>query len=373
MRGMGLDTVMARIAINGRFVARDLTGQERFAFETVRELDGLLQEGDDVVVVVPEYADEQKLSFLKNIKVEKVGQVRSHFWEQISFSSYLRKSGRQPLNLCATCPICAPGWATIYDVAEYKLKEKSHNLYARLSRVWHRLMHRAIKKRADKVLTISRYSYNELRDFLGIDEGRLVLIGCGWQHMNRIAADDSVLNEHPELIKMEYYLSVSSITPQKNFKWVREVAKRNKNSIFAVAGKKSGLSSETIDSRDEENIVYLGYVSDEQLRSLMENAKAFLHPALYEGFGMTPLEALSVGSDLIISTATCLPEIYGDSAHYIDPYDYDVDLADILAEPVGSKDDTLARHSWKRNAEVIYDLIRGSSSSDAPSEGHVHG
>ena len=83
-----------------------------------------------------------------------------------------------------------------------------------------------------------------------------------------------------------------------------------------------------------DNVIYLGFVSDEEMKTLMANCKAFIHPALYEGFGITPMEAMSVGAELIISNAACLPEIYGKSAHYIDPHNSDVDLDKLLSEPV---------------------------------------
>jgi glycosyltransferase involved in cell wall biosynthesis len=58
------------------------------------------------------------------------------------------------------------------------------------------------------------------------------------------------------------------------------------------------------------NIHFTGYLTDGEIKALMQNCRAFIHPAIYEGFGIPPLEAMSCGADLIISTATCLPEIY---------------------------------------------------------------
>lgn len=90
----------------------------------------------------------------------------------------------------------------------------------------------------------------------------------------------------------------------------------------------------------------------------MSECKAFIHPAIYEGFGIPPIESLSCGAKLIVSTATCLPEIYGKSAHYIDPYNYDVDLNELLSEPVAPASEVLERFSWEREAEKLYEILK---------------
>ena len=90
----------------------------------------------------------------------------------------------------------------------------------------------------------------------------------------------------------------------------------------------------------------------------MKGCRAFIHPAVYEGFGIPPIEALSCGAELIISNTTCLPEVYGKSAHYIDPYNYDVDLDELLKEPIASASEVLGRYSWVEEAKKLLMLLR---------------
>lgn len=94
------------------------------------------------------------------------------------------------------------------------------------------------------------------------------------------------------------------------------------------------------------------------MKALMKNCKAFIHPAKYEGFGITPMEAMSVGAPIIISNAACLPEIYGNSAHYIDPDVSDVDLNFILSEKVEPSENVLDNYSWRKSAENFANAIR---------------
>ena len=107
-----------------------------------------------------------------------------------------------------------------------------------------------------------------------------------------------------------------------------------------------------------ENMFFTGYISDGQIKSLMSHCKAFIHPAIYEGFGIPPLEAMSCGATLILSTATCLPEIYGKSAHYIDPYCYDIDLDVIVQEHVEKSQIVLEKYNWSIEAKKLLHIIQ---------------
>ena len=65
----------------------------------------------------------------------------------------------------------------------------------------------------------------------------------------------------------------------------------------------------------------------------------------------TNLEALALGAPVALANATCLPELYGDTARYFDPYDYDVDLDALAAQPVAAPDEVLKKYSWDKTAE----------------------
>ena len=85
----------------------------------------------------------------------------------------------------------------------------------------------------------------------------------------------------------------------------------------------------------------------------MKHCKLFLHPAVFEGFGIPPLEALALGAPIALANATCLPELYGDTARYFDPYDYDTDLDRLAAQPVAAPDEVLQKYSWDRTAQFL--------------------
>jgi glycosyltransferase involved in cell wall biosynthesis len=72
-----------------------------------------------------------------------------------------------------------------------------------------------------------------------------------------------------------------------------------------------------------ENVTSLGYVEDEDLPLLYGGARVFLYPSLHEGFGLPPLEAMACGTPVIAGRSGSLPEVLGDGALWVDPYDVD--------------------------------------------------
>ena len=71
----------------------------------------------------------------------------------------------------------------------------------------------------------------------------------------------------------------------------------------------------------EKNIIFTGYVSEEEVPLLMSGAHVFVFPSLYEGFGMPPLEAMACGTPVVTSNAASLPEVVGDAGICVDPFD----------------------------------------------------
>lgn len=346
---------MKKYAINGRFVVRNITGQERFAIEITRELDNLVKPGE-IELIIPQYAKEERIPSYKNIKIVKYGNVKSHLWEQISFFFYLLKTRRTGISFCTTCPLLKPDINTMHDINQNVNPYLFKSLYGRLSTIWHSMMLYSSLYFGKKLLTVSEFSKKEIITHFKVNPDKIIVLGNGWQHITRTSIDDSLFLKYPQLKDKQYYFAASSLTPQKNFDWIVNAATKNPKELFAIAGKKEKLSNEFI-SQIPSNLLFLGYVTDEQMRSLMQHCKAFIHPAVYEGFGIPPMEALANGAQIIISNAACLPEIFEDAAHYINPYNSNVDLNKLLEVPVAPALKILNKYSWEKEAKKLYSLL----------------
>lgn len=347
---------MAKIAFNGRFLTKGLTGQERFASELLMQLDKICKKGEFCVVTsenaltIPQY---------HNIEVIQTGKLKREAWEQFCLGPYLSKHKMKCVNLTTTFALGHCDVVCLHDLALFEIAKKfTHSWYGMAGLIWKRMLFRIAANKADKILTVSYYSKEKLNSILGIPKDKITVISNAWQHYNRVEKDDTIFERLPFAKDGEYFFAMSSLSPQKNFVWIMEVAKRNPQLQFVITGKAEGFTHLGAEDLKTDNLHFTGYLKDGEIKSLMKHCRAFIHPAIYEGFGIPPIEAMSCGAQLILSPATCLPEIYGKSAHYIDPYNYDVDLEALLKEPVAPASEVLNKYSWEEEAKKLLKLLR---------------
>ena len=341
-----------KYAFNGLLFTQRQTGVMRFAREILKELDQICQL-NEFVLVVPEYI-KQTPQF-KNIKVVKYGSIKGNLWEQISFPKFLRKNKMKGFNFNNTCPVFSPSATVIHDVA-YKLHpEFGTSVHGKLSNIYHRIIYTRLAKSKEKIFTVTYFSKYQLIDVYKINPERIKVIGNAWQHIEKIQFDDSILTKN-NLIPGSYYFTLGSLSIMKNTKWVLKVAEKNPDCLFVLAGAKSKGTSG--DFKELKNVIFLGFVSDEQVKSLIKNCKAFIYPSIYDGFGIPPLEALSLRATVICSSAACLPEVYRNSVHFIDPYCTDINIEKVLEEKIDPAESVLDRYSWKKSASQLYEYLK---------------
>lgn len=342
---------MKKFAFNGFLFSQRQTGTMRYAREILLEMDHLVHP-DELSLVVPKYAEH--VPNLKTIKVVKFGKTKGSLWEQIDYPRYLKKTGQEGFGFNNTFPLLCPGMLVIYDIA-YKLHGKYYKtIHDKISKMYHRLIFFISAKKQFPIVTVSYFTKYQLIDYYHIDPRRITVIGSAWQHFKRIEENQRIL-ESLHIDSGNYYFTLGSIVGLKNTKWILEIAKKNPLDIFVITGKKDLAVKKLFDL--PLNVIYTDYISDGEIKSLMKNCKAFIFPSIYEGFGLPPLEALSQGAQVICSNAASLPEIYGSSVHYIDPYDTKVNLDKLLSEPVGQPDIVLNKFSWRKSAEKLYTLL----------------
>lgn len=340
-----------KFIINGLFLSQKTTGVHRFARETLAEFDHLVKKGDYSIAIPMKI---KELPTFQNLEYIVVGKHQGYLWEQLDFARFLVKENAISINLCNSEPLFKPGIICIHDVAYKTHPEYFRTLHGRLSVIWHRLVYRRAAKSMYPIITVSYFSKYSLVDTYKIAPHRICVIGNGWQHVKRFNLDESVL-ERNNLQKGQFYFTLGNINYNKNTNWVIKYAKNHPSETFVLSGLKAKNSDINVDN--VENVKWLGFLSDDEILALYKNCKAFIFPSIHEGFGIPPMEALSQGAQIIVANTTCLPEIYLGSAHYIDPYDTDVDLERLLKEDVDSGEEVLKRYGWDMSAYKLYTLL----------------
>jgi len=208
-----------------------------------------------------------------------------------------------------------------------------------MKRIRERTVASLMAKKADKIIASSNSLKNELDRYLGVAEEKVEVIHSGLDQ--RFFADSNIdakkmLEKFG--INKKYILFLGTLEPSKNitrllraFAKLKEKYKNNNGKKFeyqlVLAGKKGWLSEEYVQiiknlgiSKD---VVFTGYVVGDELVPLFKNSEFFIMPSLYEGFGMTVLEAFATGAPAIVSDVPSLVEIVKDGARLVNPLDID--------------------------------------------------
>ncbi len=180
---------------------------------------------------------------------------------------------------------------------------------------------------AERILTISHTTKNDLIDLYGISPDRIDVTYLGNSLFRFVDAPEPPPHAAP------YILYVGSRGGYKNCRLLWEAysySGRLKRDFEVVCFGGGSFSSEEQNLLDQLNIanrVVQKAGGDGDLANYYRHASAFIYPSLYEGFGIPPVEAMSFGCPIIASWGGSIPEVMGPAAAYIDPYDADMLLA----------------------------------------------
>lgn len=357
---------MRRIVINGRFLSQPVTGVQRYAREVTRGLDRLLQSDLNILknyrfeIAVP--SCDLTGGVYSNIPVRTVGQRQGHLWEQIDLPRYVGTA--LVINLANTGPLSNDNQiTTIHDASVFAAPSG----YSTAFRLWYRFMHRRIGKRAVRIITDSEFSKFELMRYCKVGQERLTVIPLGAEHILDVAADDLILTKHG-LTPGRFVLAAGSLNPNKNLAALRETAHRLERHgvslVIAGGGNQQVFQDSSLEFPD--SVKFLGYVSDSELRALYQNARCFVFPSRYEGFGLPPLEAMACGCPVVSSNAASLPEICGAAARMVSPDDLNAMAAAVMqlitdeslhADLVRKGREQASRFSWSQTVRKWSDLL----------------
>lgn len=227
----------------------------------------------------------------------------------------------------------------------------------RVRRMYARLLFRSVVRHARVVMCVSAFTAHELRRLVG-EPHHLEVVHNG------VSPRWSTLSSADLPLRGAYLLAVGNVKPHKNLKRLVAAFERVVDEIphqLVIVGRREGLL--TLDTEVERmaerlgaRVVFTGYVTREELEQYVAQCAALVHPSLYEGFGLPPLEAMAAGRPVAVSRAASMPEVCGPEADYFDPTDVD-DIAAALRRLGRAPDDDVAsarRRAWA--AQFTWDV-----------------
>jgi glycosyltransferase involved in cell wall biosynthesis len=220
---------------------------------------------------------------------------------------------------------------TFHD-AIYALFPKYH---LPMNRVYLGLMMPRFLRRANAIITISECSRRDAASLYGIPADRIRVIYEGVDPRFRPVEQPGKLEEVRKRYGLtgDYLLAVGTIEPRKNLSLLLDAflavkARNGRQDLrLVIVGKKGWLFEDffkrlaALGLDDGQQVVFPGYVADEELPAVYAGAACFVFPSLYEGFGLPVLEAMASGAPVVCSNASSLPEVAGDAALTVNPAD----------------------------------------------------
>jgi len=254
---------------------------------------------------------------------------------------------------------------TIHDLA-FLTYPKS---FSRFFRVYYSFLIPFNIKRADKIITISEASKKEILRFFPEVEQKINIIALGIDNKYKVLGN---------IQKKQQILYVGSINERKNLIGVIEAFEKlpkelaynlvivgNFFNLFSLSDKMKKVLKR---AKNNKKIIFKEGLDDEALINEYNVSTVFIFPSFYEGFGLPPLEAMACETPVVTSNISSMPEVCGDAAIYVDPYDIK-DISEKMQSLIGSKhlqEDMIKKglqrvksFTWEKSAQQHLKLFKG--------------
>ena len=324
-----------RIGIDVTWLKPKKSGGVEFYLKNL--VDGMLSLEDDNEYVLfsakdnekdlKEYFNDKRISFV--VCNTYAFNVKQHLiWQNLFQYKVLKKNNidfcffavyEMPLYKCKKIKCVT----MIHDIQAYHYPE----YFSKLENIWFKMGWKKVLKNADEVLTISNYTKEDIKKcFKNKDNINAIYVPVKVDENEMVSFEE--LEKKYNIKQNEYYYTVSSMHKHKNLitliKVIKEIKDKNVNVpcklvISGVGGpNKENLLKQISELGIEENIVLTNFVSDGEKYSLIKNSNIFLFPSIFEGFGIPPVEAMELGTRVITTKCTSLPEVTKGECEYVD-------------------------------------------------------
>jgi glycosyltransferase involved in cell wall biosynthesis len=232
--------------------------------------------------------------------------------------------------------------------------------------------------RADHILAVSQSSKRDLTRTFRIPDARISVVynAVDRSFLSEPVAGDAERVLERYAVNRPYVLYAGNIKPQKNLPRLIEAFAVVKGELanhpqlsqlkLLVIGeavtRHADLRRAVVRARVREDVRFLGFVPQPVLRAFYARAQAFLFPSLYEGFGLSPLEAMAQGTPVLTSNVSSLPEVFNDAALLVNPenvFDIARGIRQILTDNALRKNlirlgaERVQSYSWQRAAQLV--------------------
>ena len=203
--------------------------------------------------------------------------------------------------------------------------------FSLLKNIWLRINWKNTIRHSSRVVTISQYVKKDILWHYSVSEKKINVIYNPVEIEEKDVVQFDVISRRYGIKPDEYYYTVSSLAPHKNLGTLITMMAKYKNKLngkkLVISGVGEGKDRRKIEDlldkrKINKDVILTGFVSNAVRNTLYKNCAAFLFPSIFEGFGMPAVEAISLGTPVITTRETSLPEVTQNEAFYVDnPFD----------------------------------------------------
>lgn len=367
-----------KIAIEAQRIFRpNKHGMDFVALETIRELQKIDHENEYFIFVSP--GPDHCLNESDNMHIVELRCSSYPLWEQVALPRAVARV-RPDLLHCTSntapvkCPV--PLVLTLHDIIFLeKRQSSSRSLYQEMGWHYRRLVVPRILSECRKIITVSNFECNRIREALNLPKDRLTAVYNGYSpHFRQMPPAPEIV--HKYIPSDDYLFFLGNTDPKKNTPRVLKAyglylrQSKHKRPLLIADLKEEAidgiLSAEGI-KEVKPYLSFPGYIPNADLAALYNGAFAFLYPSLRESFGIPMLESMACGTPVIAGNTSAMPEIAGEGALLADPLDEnDIARKILLLE----EDDTFYQQqvdyglervklfSWRKSAEALLKIYK---------------
>lgn len=370
-----------RIAVNARMLTQRKPGGIRtYAHETLKRIASRHREHEFLFIVDRPFSGRTDYPAHVNFTqaFPSFHPLLWYPWFEIALPGILRRYGADLLLspdgfACLSSEV--PTVAVIHDL---NFHHHPQDMPFLISRYYNRFFPKYAKK-AKTIATVSEYSKRDIVTLYGEPPEKIIVTYCGVSE-----TFCPLPEEKKEKVRMEitggapYLLSVGALHPRKNLIRLIEAFEKFKMETDAQTKlifvgprlfKTEELSRTWQRISHKNDVLFLGMVSEEQLRRIYGAARALMFISYFEGFGMPALEAMGCEVPVVSGDRTSLPEICGDAALFADPFSVDA-IADAMKSICF--DETLRKNliargilrkkffNWDKTADLLWEAVERS-------------
>lgn len=353
------------------------TGVEEYCFQIIQELKKIIPSDAKVVlysdnVLIPELAQ-----LPNNWEVKILAWPFKKMWSQLRLACELwNRSPDVYFSPGQLLPFFSHknSVVMVHDSA-FEAYPSAYRFFGCQYLKW---MNRLIVKKAKLILTSTEFNKKELLKYYCHCEPQAKQSLANKIKVIPLAFDSQKFNLEKQAGKNiygQYILSIGRLEEKKNTKRIVEafeMVKKQMPDLKLVLVGKPGAGYEKVKQAIEQNkyrkdIILPGFVSPDNLVTILKNAQVFVFPSLYEGFGIPVLEAMAVGVPVIASKGSALEEVGGEAIEYVDPLDIgDISskIFELLHDDEYRKNkinlglELVKKYFWNETARLTWEAIK---------------